>query len=381
MNSINIKNKKIELFNNISSKCKIANIKSWYILKKIFSNIYEFKYLKIIKYSKKIQKKLNIRINDFEEASLKYSSIEIEIIPIKSKYFKFVNINNETDKKYYHIYLNNEKKEIKRNFCKEKDNVKKIIIKIDYQVKSFYKLFQNCQCIESINFKQFYRNTISDMSCMFGCCNSLKEINLSKFKTDNVTKMSDMFSWCVSLTKLNLSNFQTNKVTDMAYMFSGCRSLKELDLSNFNTNNIIDLSGMFNECSSLIKLNLSSFNTKNVVDMSYIFSGCSLLKELNLSNFNIENIKNIDYMFYNCSSLKDLNFPNFENLGKKIFFGCSAELKKKYKVQKDDNIDNDHLELSNSYHEIENNDEIPNNENENDDDDDHFNFFNFGYND
>ena len=336
MSSSNKINKKIELFNGINTTCKMENIKSWRILRKILSNIYEQKYLKIIKYNKKIQKKSNLSLDDFKKGASKYSSIEIEIIPIKSKYFKFININNEEEKKYFHIYLNNSVKEINRNFCEEKDNVKKIRIKIDYQVKSFYKLFQNCQCIELINFKQFYRNTINDMSCMFGGCNSLKNINFSIFNTNNVSKMSDMFSWCASLTELNLSKFQTNKVTDMAYMFSGCRLLKELDLSNFNTDNVVDLSGMFNECASLIKVNLSNFNTKNLIDMSYIFSGCSLLKELNLSNFNIENVKNMNYMFYNCLSLKDLNFPNFKNLGKKIFFGCSDELKVKYKVKDDD---------------------------------------------
>ena len=40
----------------------------------------------------------------------------------------------------------------------KKDKVIKIKIIIDYQVKSFKKLFYWCICIESINFKKFYRN-------------------------------------------------------------------------------------------------------------------------------------------------------------------------------------------------------------------------------
>ena len=33
----------------------------------------------------------------------KYSSVELEIIPVPSHYCKFININGE-DKKYFHIY-------------------------------------------------------------------------------------------------------------------------------------------------------------------------------------------------------------------------------------------------------------------------------------
>ena len=47
-----------------------------------------------------------------------------------------------------------------------------------------------CECIESINFKKFYRNNITDMSCMFRGCSSLKDLNLKNFNTNNVTNMS-----------------------------------------------------------------------------------------------------------------------------------------------------------------------------------------------
>ena len=69
---------------------------------------------------------------------------------------------------------------------------------IDYQVKSFYELFDDCKCIESINFKKFYRNNITDMSWMFDGCSSLKELNLNNFNTNNVTGMSGMFFGCIA---------------------------------------------------------------------------------------------------------------------------------------------------------------------------------------
>ena len=69
--------------------------------------------------------------------------------------------------KYYHIYFNDNKKEIKRNYLNENENVSKLKIIIDYQIKSFERLFDNCKCIEFINFKKFYRNNINNMSYMF----------------------------------------------------------------------------------------------------------------------------------------------------------------------------------------------------------------------
>ena len=119
---------------------------------------------------------------------------------------------------YYHIYFNDNKEEIKRNYLNEDDNVSKFKIIIDYQVKSFEKLFYNCKCIEYIYFKKFYRNNINNMGSMFSECSSLKELNLSNFNTNNVTNMNSMFSGCSSLKELNLSNFNTNNATDMGYL-------------------------------------------------------------------------------------------------------------------------------------------------------------------
>ena len=113
------------------SKDKTESIKSNYILMKIFANLAEKKELLIVKYNKKIQNRLNLNIKDY----IRY--IEIEIIPCDEKYGEFININ-KNDKKYYHIYFNDNNKEIKNKYeIDEKDKVKKIKIIIDYQVKSF----------------------------------------------------------------------------------------------------------------------------------------------------------------------------------------------------------------------------------------------------
>ena len=138
----------------------IENIKSIYILSKIYSIMSKKKKLEIVKYNKKIQNRINLSVNDYKEYSETFTPIEIEIIPTKSKYGKFININ-KNDKLYYHIYFNDNKEEIKNKYeIDEEDKVTKIKIIIDYLVKSFKNLFFNCKCIESINFKKFYRNNV-----------------------------------------------------------------------------------------------------------------------------------------------------------------------------------------------------------------------------
>jgi len=69
-----------------------------------------------------------------------------------------------------------------------------IKIIIDYQVKSFYELFEKCDCLESIYFKKFNRNNFKSMKRLFYNCSSVEEIDLCNFKTNNVTDMSEMFA-------------------------------------------------------------------------------------------------------------------------------------------------------------------------------------------
>ena len=275
------------------SKSILNNIKSVYILEKIFDNISINKRFGIIKYNKKIQKKLGLSINDYSQLGM---PIEIEIKPAIYEYGKFINIK-EDNEKYYHIYFDDKSKEIKRNHLLKDEKVNKIKIIIEHQVKSFYELFSKCSCIKSINFKNFNRINIIDMGYMFNGCSSLKELNLSNFNTNYVKDMSCMFSGCSSLTNINLSNFNTQNVTNMNGMFNGCNLLIDLDLSNFNTKNVNDMWGMFYYCKSLINLDLSNFNTQNVTDMCLMFSDCNSLKKENIITKDDKILKEFDNKF------------------------------------------------------------------------------------
>ena len=309
--------KEIEKLNRVKPKNKFINIKSNYILKQLFGIMSSRISLKIIKCNINIQKRLNININNYKDFSEKFSSIELEIMPIQNEYGPFIRIKEE-DKKYFHIYFNDNKEEMKKTELNDEDKVSKINVIIDYQIESFKQLFFDCKYIESINFKKFYRNNVTDLLGLFFGCSSLKELNLSNFNTNNVANMDCMFEGCSSLKELDLSNFNTNNVTNMAWMFSGCSSLKELNLSNFNTNNVTNMRGMFYGCSSLKQLNISNFNTNNLTDMAWMFSKCSSLQKLNLSNFNTNNVTNIRGMFSKCSDELKLKirsqYKNFQEM-------------------------------------------------------------------
>ena len=282
------------------SKFYFDDLKSTFILKKIFDYMKKPKSLKIMKYNKKIQKRLNLGFNYYKDYSTLYSPIEIELMLVNDNYDKFINISDK-EKDYCHIYFNNSKEEIKRNYLKENEKVEKIKIIIDYQIKSFKKLFENCNCISSIVFKKCIRTNITDMSYMFNDCSSLIEFKSPNFNTNNVTNMSFMFNGCIALKELNLSNFNNNNLTNMSFMFTQCESLKVINFSNFNTNNVTNMEGMFMGCVSLIELDLSSFNTNKVESMSGMFADCLSLKELNLSSFNISNATGTSDMFDGCS--------------------------------------------------------------------------------
>ena len=138
---------KLEDLNKVHSK--LSDLKSKYILDKLFTNLTIDKKLLIIRYNKILQKRLDITINDFKD-NLK---IEIEIIPFPDKIDEYkdriININQEKEC-FYHAYFNDDPKEIKiyydeedklirtltENHNRKKELVKKIKIVIDYEIKS-----------------------------------------------------------------------------------------------------------------------------------------------------------------------------------------------------------------------------------------------------
>ena len=227
-------------------KNKFDKIRSKYIVKQIFDNLSQKKVLKLLLYNKALQNRINIGISDYKYY---YEKIEIEIIPIDIRLKnKFINIP-KNEENFYHIFINNNYKETKKNFFEKGEEVTKIKIVIDNNIKSLKGLFSFCVCIEKINFIKFNINDIVDMSYMFRYCISLKELILNNFNTENVTNMEAMFFRCTSLNEMDLNKFNTNKVINMKEMFAFCPSLAKLNFDNFVKNKDTDKSDMFFHCS------------------------------------------------------------------------------------------------------------------------------------
>ena len=128
------------------NKPLFKTIKSNYILEMIFGSLQFTKKLNIIRYNKNLQKRLRKDINDYFK---EYTEIIIEITLLKKKYGKFINASTS---KYYHIYINDNLEEIRRDYITEEDNATKIKIVIDYEIKTLFGLFNNIIFIKKINF-------------------------------------------------------------------------------------------------------------------------------------------------------------------------------------------------------------------------------------
>ena len=95
----------------IKQKVDLLNLRSDYFLIKLSGMMKKYNTLNIMKYNKKLQKRLNLSIKDYKKYSQLYSSIELELKIKDNNYNKFINISNE-EKKYYHIYFDNSNEEI-----------------------------------------------------------------------------------------------------------------------------------------------------------------------------------------------------------------------------------------------------------------------------
>ena len=136
-------NKIIINYNKDVKESILNNVKSKYVLKKILYYLPYNKFLNIIKYNKKLQNKLDIRQSNYIEYS--QIKIEIEVFPteinrdfISNKWFY------ERYKDYIHVYFDDSKEEIKRNYYTKEDKFNKIKIIIDYKVESLGNLFFFC---------------------------------------------------------------------------------------------------------------------------------------------------------------------------------------------------------------------------------------------
>ena len=148
----------------------LKKINSIYFLEKVFAIVPKKAFLELIVYNKNLQEKLKISIDAYKKYSYQ---IEIEIIPdlkaLNKDYYQneFININNKKDKPFFHIYFDEGKKELNRNYLKKKEKVKKIRVLIDMEVNSIEELFNEIKCVKEIKFIKFNRKDFTNYAYMF----------------------------------------------------------------------------------------------------------------------------------------------------------------------------------------------------------------------
>ena len=289
------------LDNNSINKNLLFKIRSNYILARICNHLNVHKKLEILHYNKCLQSTLDIKLIDYMNYSDSLRDIVILIEKNNKPILKFINFDK--NKEFcFKLFINNENIALNSNtdYIKLK-KTEKIRIIIGKNINSLKYLFRNLIYFNYINFIEFSKKCIFDMSFMFCDCSSLEFINLENIITNNVKNMEYMFSGCTSLKEINLSNFNTNKVNNMSHMFYKCISLQKINISNFNTENVKYMNNMFSECSALKQINISNFNIDKAENMNGMFSKCSSLKEINISNFRTNNVQYMNKMFFGCS--------------------------------------------------------------------------------
>ena len=123
----------------------INGIKGTYVLNDLVSHIQEGRHLTIFKYNNELRQRLGLTLEVYEKFS---NQIVIEIIPDNTPIQKtFINyIGNPS---LYHIYFNDGKEVMKRNYIQENVEVTKIKVVIDQDKKetSLSGLFDSCDTI------------------------------------------------------------------------------------------------------------------------------------------------------------------------------------------------------------------------------------------
>ena len=292
----------------------LNSVKNKNVLSRIIKGHLKLKiYLKLINRNKALQSRLNISNKSYHD----YCRIIFELIPIKpnqndnKNYF----INFRGDMSFLHIYINDNEEEYDKTYLTKNDNINKIRVEIDFEVKYIFELFKDCTCLKEIKLVKYIRKDITDLSNLFKGCSMLTNLDINKLNINNVTNI-------IKLEEISgLNNINTEKVTNMEYMFWGCTNLKRIDLSTFNTKNVRDMSFMFYGCILITELNITGFNTNQVYDMSGMFSDFERLYNLDGSNLIINNNTNVKWMFSRCpKSIKDKMKIQIQNLSEDAFY-------------------------------------------------------------
>ena len=147
----------------------MIEIKSNFTIKRIFAYVSNLKKLNLIKYNSKLQKTLNVDINNYKNTS---NRIEIEIIPVIG--LKFINLNFiEVNNDDISIYFDDQK--VMRNNTKISDKIQKIKISFNSKKININGIFKGCTGIDTLKFIRCNNKHLTDFCRLFYDCKNLRK--------------------------------------------------------------------------------------------------------------------------------------------------------------------------------------------------------------
>lgn len=194
----------------------------------------------------------------------------------------------------------------------QKDNIKRIIYDTDVKILNATSYFEGLKQLEKIeNIERLDTSTVRSFSKMFANCQSLREVDIDSLNMDIAITLSYMFQNCYSIKALDFSQKNFSNVTSVEYFCENCYALEtlvvagsglgqtnRLSLRNFAYNTSIrelDLSGVHfstlwgvvTYCKKLEYMNMSNTVCASSSDWDSAFSGCEKLAVLDWTGANV----------------------------------------------------------------------------------------------
>lgn len=182
-------------------------------------------------------------------------------------------------------------------------------------------MFAGCQEFKYLDMENFSFHDGCMLRNMFYQCETLQYINLSKWRM-NVQDISSMFENCRCLETLDFSNVNISKCFDLSNMLTDCESLISLKVPPGLVNSGTSMVRICSNCSSLPSIDIRSQYASDVREM---YRNCKSMKEIKIYDHQFDNVKNMDDIFSGCVALTvlDLSKQNCSpDTASRAFSGC-----------------------------------------------------------
>jgi len=295
----------------IDNNCKLENIISKYIIDKIFSFINEPNYIyKLINYSKRFQKKLNINLLNYKEIYFNERVNYDEYIYYEARFHDYVNSKELLTEKY------------KKDILDYQINEKNIKIFILNYYKNYIKNKNNC-------LYKFSKNIIlgSPFLEVLSKSDIFGQLFNIVYHTGHYIKEEEELKNISKFKELNKYNSQYSSIIFDYFCENNINLIKDLDINYKQLKKLIikyDVS--LNDNCKILMNNLFSCDILNNLVYFELNLGCFPSTRLEPKTFeNINNFKSLEYLILNevkfephfefkLNNLKYLKIKNSSNI-------------------------------------------------------------------